>query len=85
MEPRHNAPSLLLYPNPAHASLTIVCATLPDQAKAHARLFDTMGRMVLVQQLRGSTSVLDVSSLRGLFTVVVDIGSAQFTERVVIE
>ncbi len=77
--------SLLLYPNPTRGALSLLCASLGDEDNTQIFLFDAMGREVLSRNMRGKSTVLDVSSLKGLFTVVLNTGVTRFVGRLVVE
>jgi len=77
--------SLLLYPNPTRGALSLLCSSLGDEDNTQILIFDAMGREVLSRNMRGKSTVLDVSSLKGLFTVVLNTGVTRFVGRVVVE
>jgi hypothetical protein len=81
----HAGRPLLISPNPASGSLYIQCPQLTSASKAQLRLFDTIGRVVVNTNLQGPLNELDVSELKGVFTVVVDTERARLVESVVIE
>lgn len=76
---------LLLFPNPARETVSVLCSGLSEKSNAQIRFFDTTGRQVLASPMSGKLKVLDVSSLTGLFTVVVGTDDASFVERIIIE
>jgi hypothetical protein len=80
-----NDQSLSLYPNPASKSLSLLLSSTANEGYARVRFYDTTGRQVVESRMKGSLAVLDVSDLRGFFTVVVETDDARYVERVVIE
>jgi hypothetical protein len=48
-------------------------------------LFDATGRQVLVSTMRGPMKLLDVSALKGLYTVLLTTADRWLTERIVIQ
>jgi hypothetical protein len=85
VETREADPSLHLFPNPAHSSLSVLCSGFANGNMAEIRVVDAMGRVVLVAPMQGPLRELEVSRLTGLFTVVVDSNGARMARRVIIQ
>lgn len=77
-------PTLLAYPNPSNGSLTVLANELSAAQEASLSLIDANGRIVLERPMRGPLMRLDVPTLGGLYTVLVQAGDLRFTTRVVI-
>lgn len=82
-----NDTGLLLYPNPATTTLTIR-TTSSDSSLALPgvlTIVDVTGRTVIQENFSGTMEVIDVTSLNGLFTVLLDAGQTRLTGRVIIQ
>ena len=77
--------TLKLFPNPAKGFLSVYCEGVAETGIAHVRLFDAAGRQVLDSSMRGPLKQLDVTSLNGLYIVLLDTENARFTGRVIIQ
>ena len=80
-----NAVRMRISPNPAEDNLVIELTGNNSHLDGRFALVDARGRGVLSTNLRGSSTVVDVSSLTGLFTVILDTGEKRLVERVVVE
>ncbi|RZK42736.1 MAG: T9SS type A sorting domain-containing protein [Hymenobacter sp.] len=76
------APSVTLYPNPAHEQTTLDLTTLPT-GSYQVTILDLSGRQVQVHTLAGGqTHVLEVSSLpSGTYLLLIANGTTKFTQR----
>jgi hypothetical protein len=85
IEPQVVVPSLQLFPDPAHGSLSVMCSGLATEPSAQLRFVDATGRIVLSKTMQGPLMALDVSHLNGFFTVVVESNGTRLTGRVIIQ
>lgn len=85
IETRRADPSLQLFPNPAHGSLSVLCPGIAKGSIAQIRFVDAAGRVVLVAPMHGPLKVFDVSQLNGFFTVVVEADAMRMTGRVIVQ
>jgi hypothetical protein len=82
---RRGVRQLLLYPNPARGAVVLQCYNLEEDSISQVRFLDALGRVVLSIGMRGSSIAVDVSSLNGLFIVVLESEGERFVERLIIE
>ena len=57
--------SLIIYPNPASKNINIKGLN----AKAQVKIYDTLGRKVLELQIDTDNNTIDVSKLKGMYSV----------------
>ncbi len=80
-----NIHTLELFPNPANGLLWVRCRSLSKEAIGIVRLFDAIGRQVITASMKGPQKQLDVSSLNGLYNVVLETTGSRFHAQVIIQ
>ncbi len=78
------SPGLTLSPNPSQGQTNVNCPFIPKDGTARLRLIDARGRIVRELTMEGAQHSLDLAGLHGLFVVIVDHGSAQYSARLAV-
>ena len=78
---------LMVYPNPAHAKLTVSMPNTAGAVALKAGIYNSLGQQVRANiPLSGTGTTIDVSGLsKGIYTIRVHAGSTPVVKRVVIE
>jgi hypothetical protein len=90
VKPSALADMVQLFPNPAHASFTLVLPAEMGRASVSAKLFNQLGQVVAQRNLSvtaaGASSQFDVSGLApGIYSLRLTGGPAQVVKRIVVE
>jgi len=76
---------LRIYLGSSGSTLFVDRSGLNDQSPARVQLFDATGRLVIDTTLKGPKMELDVSSLKGMYTVRLMTGKGRYSGRVVVQ